>query len=444
MAWDNKVLWSEGMFLQTQHFQQNDRYIERLVRGASQSLRSYPWGLSELAINRDLLSVGKIGITAAKGVFDDGTPFSVPADVSHPEPIDVGEGVRNCIVYLVLPVRQPGAVEFDLIGAGETVARYRPDEDEVRDVNTGSESVASIRVAKLRIGLALESEERAGFTQIAIARIIEARSDRQVLLDDRFIPPCLDCAASSVLTAFVTELNGLLHHRGEALAGRVSESGTKGAAEISDFLLLQAVNRFEPLIAHMTRVSMLHPETLYATSVGVAGELATFTAKNKRPPQFPPYMHHDLQRTFQPVIASLRQSLSAVLEQSAIPLELQERKYGIRVAPIPDRSLITMASFVLAVRADIPTETLRRDFPSHVKIGPVEQIRQLVTVALVGIAIRPLPVAPRQIPYHAGVTYFELDTSNPLWKQMPTSGGLAMHVSGEFPGLGMEFWAIKG
>jgi type VI secretion system protein ImpJ len=265
-----------------------------------------------------------------------------------------------------------------------------------------------------------------------------------LLLDDRFIPPCLDCAASSVLTGFITELNGLLHHRGEALAGRVSESGTKGAAEISDFLLLQAVNRFEPLVAHMANTRVLHPETVYATAVGIAGELATFTAKTKRPPQFPPYQHHDLQRTFQPVIASLRQSLSAVLEQSAIPLELQERKYGIRVAPIPDRSLITMASFVLAVRADIPTESLRRDFPSHVKIGPVEQIRQLVTVALVGIAIRPLPVAPRQIPYHAGVTYFELDTSNPLWKQMATSGGLAMHVSGEFPGLGMEFWAIKG
>jgi len=26
---------------------------------------------------------------------------------------------------------------------------------------------------------------------------------------------------------------------------------------------------------------------------------------------------------------------------------------------------------------------------------------------------------------------------------MKTSGGLAMHIAGEFPGLAMEFWAIR-
>jgi len=26
---------------------------------------------------------------------------------------------------------------------------------------------------------------------------------------------------------------------------------------------------------------------------------------------------------------------------------------------------------------------------------------------------------------------------------MPTSGGFAFHVGGEFPGLELEFWAIK-
>ena len=30
-------------------------------------------------------------------------------------------------------------------------------------------------------------------------------------------------------------------------------------------------------------------------------------------------------------------------------------------------------------------------------------------VALLLVAVRPLPVAPRQIPYHAGFVYFELD-----------------------------------
>jgi type VI secretion system protein ImpJ len=31
-----------------------------------------------------------------------------------------------------------------------------------------------------------------------------------------------------------------------------------------------------------------------------------------------------------------------------------------------------------------------------------------------------------------------------MWDQLKTSGGVALQVAGEFPGLTMEFWAIRG
>jgi len=52
-------------------------------------------------------------------------------------------------------------------------------------------------------------------------------------------------------------------------------------------------------------------------------------------------------------------------------------------------------------------------------------------------------VAPRQIPYHAGFAYFELDQQSDLWSQLRTSGGIALHVAGDFAELRMEFWAIR-
>ena len=33
MTWTNRVVWQEGMFLRAQHFQQQDRWLEMLVRG---------------------------------------------------------------------------------------------------------------------------------------------------------------------------------------------------------------------------------------------------------------------------------------------------------------------------------------------------------------------------------------------------------------------------
>jgi type VI secretion system protein ImpJ len=176
----------------------------------------------------------------------------------------------------------------------------------------------------------------------------------------------------------------------------------------------------------------------------MAGEFATFTETTRRPNAYPAYRHEDLQRSFAPVVADLRRSLSAVLEQTAVAIPLQERRYGVRVGLITDRSILRAASFVLTVHADVPTENLRRLFPSQVKIGAVEHIRDLVNVAIPGIAVRPLPVAPRQIPFHAGASYFELERNSPHWQQMQSSGGFAIHVSGDFPNLRMELWAIRG
>jgi type VI secretion system protein ImpJ len=100
--------------------------------------------------------------------------------------------------------------------------------------------------------------------------------------------------------------------------------------------------------------------------------------------------------------------------------------------------------FILAARADLPAEEVRRRFPAQLKIGPVERISNLVNLQLPGVPVHPVPVAPRQIPFHAGFVYFEFDQSNELWGQLKTSGGMAMHVAGEFPGLALECWAIRG
>ena len=66
-----------------------------------------------------------------------------------------------------------------------------------------------------------------------------------------------------------------------------------------------------------------------------------------------------------------------------------------------------------------------------------------MNLQLPGIGIQAMAVAPRQIPYHAGFAYFELDRSSELWRPLKTSGGIAIHQSGELPGLTLEFWAIR-
>lgn len=443
MSANNKVIWSEGMFLRPQHFQQQDRYLERYVEGRTRSLGPYLWGFTELAIDQEPLALGRVSVAHAQGVFPDGTPFSAPDTEELPAILDIPENTQDELVYLCIPLRRPGAQEAIRDQEEYPQARYRTYNFDARNSTSHSGEAARIQIGKLRICLKLGCEDLSGYAALALARIVERPPARAARLDRHFIPPVLSCQASAELTACFEEITGLLRQRGDALSHRLMDSGRAGSAEIADYLLLQVVNRAEPLLRHLALSPCLHPATFYAELLQLAGELTTFTAKDKRPADIPAYQHDQLQPTFAGLFASLRQSLSMVLEQSAISLPLVERKFGIHVAPITDHTLIGSATFVIAAKASLQTELLRSRFPGQAKVAPVETIRELISTQLPGLKLRPLPVAPRQIPYHAGFTYFELEQSGDLWNALQQSGGFAVHVGADFPGMVMELWAVR-
>ncbi len=443
MTWHNKVIWSEGLFLRPQHFQQHDRYIENLIHEKCESLQTLGWGFTELTIDKNLLPLGKFALSACRGILPDGTPFNAPDDATLPTPLTLQEELHNEIVFLTLPLKRPGMADTEISHTADDLTRFTSSEVDIEDNNAGHSSTASVLLGNPKIKLMRESEDCNLFTTLGIARVMESSPDKGIILDNAYIPPCLHCAASPKIQDFMTELEGLLHHRGNALANRVSDSGHGGVSEVADFLMLQLVNRIEPLITHLSGQPRLHPEFFYRIALQIAGELATFTRREKRPAPLPPYRHNDLQGTFTPLLKDLRESLSMVLEQNAISVSLEERKYGVRVANLADTTLLKTCHFILAVSADVRVEELQSHFPAHVKIGSVEYIRQLVNSGLPGIDLHLLPVAPRQIPYHAGHSYFELDRTSRYWQGLDQSSAFAIHVAGDFPGLKMELWAIK-
>jgi type VI secretion system protein ImpJ len=359
--------------------------------------------------------------------------------------LEVDPNWRDQTVYLTLPLRSPTQPDSGRPEAPpEKLFRFRVREAEVRDASGSMDGLTILEVGGMSSRLLPQSQPMEGLAQIPLARIVECRADRRVVLDESFMPSGQSCQAVPRLVTFLTELLGLLHQRGEALASRVALTDRGGAAEIADFLLLQVVNRYQPLIAHLASAPVAHPEDLYRIAVAMAGELATFTAPGKRAPAFPPYRHEFLRESFEPVIVALRNSLSAVMEQTATPIPLQQRKFGVWVAVVPDLTLLDTAAFVLAAKADMKSEELRRQLPAQSKIGPVEKIRDLVNLQLPGIAVAPMPVAPRQIPYNSGFLYFEFDKNSQMWRMLKTSGGIAFHFGEEFAGLDLQLWAIRG
>lgn len=444
MTWTNKVIWTEGMFLQPQHFQQHDRFIAAQAQARFAAGAGYGWGWLNLMLDSAALNLGKIALTSAAGVLPDGLAFDLPGADAAPAALDVPADTRDELVVLALALPRPGVAESDAEGdANAMPPRYHAAEVDVGDNNVTGQRVAPLQIGRVHLRLMLARDCGEGYATLGLCKVVERRADNKLVLDTTYIPPTLNSAGNELLASHLRELHGLLHQRGEALAARLAQPGRAGVGEISDFLLLGTINRQEPLIAQWRQTSILHPKDFYFGACALAGDLSTFRER-RRPADLPAYNHDDPSRCFAPLMDDLRQSLSMVMEQTAIPIELQDRKYGIRVAIIPDIELQRTAQFVLAVAAQLPGDALRARFPTQVKIGTVERIRDLVNLQLPGVPLRPLPVAPRQIPYHAGYNYFELETrGNEMWKQLESSGGLAMHIAGDFPGLELEFWAVR-
>ena len=443
MAQNNKVIWYEGMALEPQHFQQQTRYVESLIDFKLGLFQQSLWGFTELALDTDLLSIGKLGIASAKGIFQDGTIFSMPANDDVPVPYSVPEGLSNTVLYLGLPMNHAAMAD-----AGDEHSeqryRYHTVHKVITDDIADSGEETNVSVGSLACRILTQDDDREGYLCLPMARIKEVRSNNQIKFDKAFIPAWLDVHQAEPLEKFLQEVMTLLTNRAEMVANRLTDTGQAGTADMVDLTLLQLSNKFEATFRNLQTTHPLSPIQFYNELTKMLAEMATYTTDKRRPTHIAPYQHEDLFMTFKPVIQAARKSLSMVLEQNATAIELISQGHGLWVGELQDKSLFKSASFVLAVYADLPMENIRSSFPSQIKIAPVEKIRTLVSRSLPGISLQSIAIAPRQIPYHPNFCYFAIDTRGELWNSLPDSQGIALHISGDLPGVKLELWAIKG
>ncbi|MFB2699481.1 type VI secretion system baseplate subunit TssK [Aeromonas veronii] len=442
MSSRNRVIWREGLFIKPQHFQQQQRHSDYALHARLSALSDYFYGLQSLAINEDYLGFGRIALVGATGILPDGTVFNIPNDDVLPTPLEITDAsVANQKVYLALPLSVSGVNE---VNQGSQVAtRLQAHRHDVRDLHSEGGDVVSLEVGRVSLRLMLEREDRSAYASLAIARILDKRPDGGLVLDPNFMPCSISVSAIPTLKRFLGESAGLVAERARSLSQRIAAPGQQGVADVAEFMMLQLLNRAQPQLSHLARLGTLHPERLHEALVQLCGELMTFTDESRLPPEFPAYRHDDQQVSFEPVMLALRQALSTVLSPRAVSIQLRKHQYGVMVAMVNESELMQSADFVLAVRARMPQEQLRKQLLQQTKVASSDKIRELISLQLPGIPLLPLPVAPRQLPYHAGYSYFQLDRQSPAWQMLAVSNTLAFHIAGDFPELDMQLWAIR-
>jgi len=447
MSWQNKVVWSEGLFLRPQLFQQQERYLENFAHKRCAPLSPFFWGFSRYSIDNEALSLGKVILKDAAGIFGDGTPFDIPGANPPPQPLTILPEHLEQTIYLAVPIRVPNGEETCFNDAADSLARFSTYDYELRDGNAINQGPKLVQLSNLRLRLLPEKEMTDGWIGIALTRIAALRADGSIgLHTETHVPPVNAYRAAPLLNDWVAKIHGLMHLRCEALAARLTGSDGKTAetAEVVDYLLLQILNRYEPLLGHLLRIGETSPAEIYTTLLTLAGELSTFVRQDtRRPRQHAPYKHDQLYGCIKPLVDDVQHLLNEVLVRSAQHIALEERGHGIRLAVVDTAALASFGAMVLAVSANMPMDALQSKFAAQSKMAPSELLNEIVRSHLPGIALQAMPVPPRQIPFSAGFVYFEIARNGPLWDHVAQRGGLALHTAGEFPGLKLQLWGIR-
>ncbi|MGB8665652.1 MAG: type VI secretion system baseplate subunit TssK, partial [Serratia inhibens] len=197
----NKVVWSEGLFLRPQLFQQQERYFEYYAHKRASTLSPFYWGFSQYEIDREALSYGKLVLRSARGVLPDGTPFDIPDHADLPEPLTILPEHLGKSIYLAVPLRLDNSDEtiFSQHDAS-SLARFRAQEAELCDTNSIRQGPRPVQLAKLRLKLVSQAEMTESWIGLELTKVKAIQPDGSVLLHlDDYIPPVTGYAANPLL-----------------------------------------------------------------------------------------------------------------------------------------------------------------------------------------------------------------------------------------------------
>ncbi len=428
----NKVLWSEGLFLRTQHFQQQDRYTEGLVRGAWAAVPLQGFGFTALELDQAALEAGRVSISAASGVFPDGTPFSIPETMAAPEPAPVTADTASGLVNLAVPLDKPGSAAFDPAHAEPGGARYRGEIVTARDSVRGGAEAEEIEVARLSARLLLPEEGTGGYSTLPVARIDGLRADGGVAVADGYLAPALRTSAQPWYGQLLQEVQTGLDRIAEA-HGRMVLGGSGRSVE--NLLILELANAARPRVAHMLEQDIFHPSEVFLELAGLAGRMATYGSGARRMTELPKYDHLDPQPAFAALADTLRSLILSLrhVEPKSRAMAVAKHTTNVWKVRIDNPEILKTARIVLRVGSELSDDSLRKIFVDQVTVGAADEFEAMWKARLPGIRLKPLLSQPREIPYDGDRLCLELDQKSEHWASLSDAPGFVIGVSGSLP-----------
>jgi type VI secretion system protein ImpJ len=442
---NQKVVWSEGMLLTPQLFQQWEQFYERHLNERLRALFAFGYGAMSLDFDHDGLANGRVTVLGFHGVLPDGLIVRIPEEDAVPQTRLIGDlfpaSLDHLDVFLAIPVEQTDGINCALEGeSGSRSARYSSAYIERKDSTTGA-NPREVLVARKNVRILFSGEPTTDIVVLKIGELIRTQAGA-IALKETYVPSCLWISASPYLLRLLRGLIELFTAQigsyGNAQRGIMEAIGT----DLGKYHLISALTTNLPAIQHMSLVENVHPEQLYLTLARLAGAL-TMLAGPLETPALPPYRHDNLAATFEALDHTIRSIVDRFQPTHYLTIPLEASGENVWVGRVPESRLFASSQFFLVAAGDLSEDQIRQQVAQFIRIGSPTKLKEIVAAAMPGVRLYHTPRPPAALPVRVGEQYFRLDDRGVFWEEIKKSQIVALHVPQSLQSLRLQLLATK-
>lgn len=449
MSLPPKPLWAEGINLDAQHFQQQDRYHEARLQHIATALSPCVWGVQSVRWNAEALANNAMRAEEMSLIFPDGEIYQAPTSDALPLPFDLGKltsDEQSFIIYACLPVLKPEGGNLSDPGARQEDARYVAANATEADLYTDAVSINVVHMRKF-VRLLPETEQRAAYESVAVARI-SRKATGGFELDRSFIPPSLTMDASTALPELLRGLLEKVTVKIDALyklqrrpKGHVVEAQSGGA---SSFWMLGTLTTAAASLSQYAKADRHHPERLFEHLISLAGALMAFSTKYAAG-DLPVYEHAKSGPGFRALGAIIDELLDTVVSSRYVRIPLSVNKesgFPSHQAELDAKLVEALTPLYLAATANMPALELIAAVPRLLKVGAPVEVEKAVLAATAGIELVHMAQVPMEVPVSPDTYYFSITNKGERYEAMMKARTVAIYFPNTFDALKLELFTI--
>ncbi|WP_297814130.1 type VI secretion system baseplate subunit TssK [uncultured Helicobacter sp.] len=463
MADQLKVAWYDGLNVSSVHFEQQERFLQRVIDFKTIEVFSNLYGITTLEFSKEMLIQGKIVITRIEGIAQDGSIFSAPEQDLLPEPLEINyDSLANSVITLKIPLgiatiadialrnNIPNTKYIALKSAiasrnyddeSNEILRQIGDEYESENIAFTQEKV-SVALASLRLKLGILNNAAPDELEIPIAKIKSIDANKKIDLEEEFIPTCLNISKIPIIKSFLEEnIHSIKQHKNNLTNIFKGIDQTKNTLDFSTYVSLNLLKKWYLIFSYLINKDKLHPEFLYEKLIEFQGDLGAFNEDDTFL-EFIKYNHDNLNETFLPLMNNIRILFSRITSPRYTMARLISGKNGFYDFLFDNPSILQNNEIYLAVNADVNHEYLLQNFKTQSKIHTQSKIKDIVATQLRGLNLEQISNIPNAIPYLSGYIYYRFDKKDEVFADFKGENIVSIYITNNIKSPDIKIWAV--